>query len=352
MDTVVAKKNNDGQYVFMKKLLMFFVLLCFPLDAEPYRVLGLASPCIDYILPVQDEDLIRLNLQKRGRRDMDGPTLSALIENCQDKQLFTGGCASNTIKGLASLGISCAMTGNVAKDFLGNHIREVYSQLQVDMLFTETETPTAQVACLITPDGERSFCANTQAEREISESHLKPEYFEGVQLVHTEGYRLYNGMYLEKALHLAQSAGAKVSLDIANVEIAKKFRERIFALLENYTDILFLNEEEAHALTQLPPDKAAQYLVNFCPIVVVKEGENGCWVSSPKEIFHLSAIPTHALDTTGAGDLFASAFLYGYLSGYPLKECARLGNLAGCAAVERVGAELSCAKWQEILRQL
>jgi len=83
-------------------------------------------------------------------------------------------------------------------------------------------------------------------------------------------------------------------------------------------------------------------------LVVVKAGHQGCWICSEGRLFHSPGIPANVVDTTGAGDLFASAFLYGYLNGYSLQACAYFGNLAGHAGVERFGAELDPLKWKEI----
>jgi len=241
----------------MKNLLLILFCLAASAFAGEHQVLGLGSPCIDYIISVQDEDLAHWHLQKGSQVEIDEHRFSQLVENYTEKFTFTGNCTSNTIKGLASLGIPCALTGNVGKDLLASQIYKAFEQLHIKTFFTETTTPTSQIARLVTPDGELSFYAFVQAEKEISEADLFSEYFEGVKLVHMEGFRLSNGIYMEKSMQMARSAGAKISLDLANVDLVKKFRERILAILEAYTDILFLNEEEASALTHLPPDKSA-----------------------------------------------------------------------------------------------
>jgi sugar/nucleoside kinase (ribokinase family) len=331
---------------YFQNILMTLLFLAPPLASGEYQVLGLGSPCIDYIIPVQEEDLIHLNLKKGGQLEIEKQALVELIDLFQEKMVFTGNCTANTIKGLASLGIPCALTGHIGNDPLGDRIKKDFTQLKVATLFSEASA-TAQIACLITPDGERSFYAFIQPEREISESALKKEYFEGVELVHMEGFRLYNETYMEKSMQLAQEAGAKISLDLANAALVETFRERILALLTD-TDIVFANEDEAYALTHLPPKQAAIFLKNFCSIAVVKVGNQGCWVAFDRTLFHAPAVATTVVDTTGAGDLFASAFLYGYLHNYSPRTCARFGNLAGGAAVELYGAELPLTKWKEI----
>lgn len=100
------------------------------------------------------------------------------------------------------------------------------------------------------------------------------------QEVRLQGDALLNGVSMESAMQIASAAGAEISLDLtcANPEVTALFRERIWALLEKYTDILLINAEEAYALTHLPAGQAARFLNNFCPIVMIKEDETGCWV--------------------------------------------------------------------------
>lgn len=334
----------------MLKLCLIFLLLSSELFA--YRILGLGSPCIDYIVSIEEEALASLELEKGGWQEIDAKMLHSIIENSKETFIFTGDCTSNTIKGLATLGIPCALTGNVGNDFLGEKIRKTFTELGVTTLFTETQTPTSQIACLITPDGERSFCAFVQAEHEISESDLSPSHFDAIELVYLEGYRFLNGTFVEKACRLTKESGAILAIDLANAYLIEKYRERIWSLLTHYTDLLFVNKQEAYALTHLPPKEAAKFLNNFCKIVVVKVGRDGCWISSEEGLFHSPAMAAKVVNTAGAGDLFASAFLYSYLEGYALETCAYFGNLAGSATVEGHGAELSRQKWSEILEKI
>jgi sugar/nucleoside kinase (ribokinase family) len=336
----------------MKKLLPILFFFTSTVFASGYQVLGLGSPCIDYIVSVGEEELARLQLQKGGWREIESGPLKELMIKCHEEHIFTGDCTSNTIKGLASLGVPCGLTGRVGNDTLGRHIRAIFNGLHVATLFSESGHATDQIACLVTPDGERSFCGSFLAHKEISEKDLVPADFEGVKLVHMEGYHLINGTYMETSMKLAKAAGAKISLDLANTGLVKKFRERILGMLETYADILFANEEEAFALTHLPPEKSAMFLKNYCPLVIVKVAEKGCWVCSDEGLFHAPGIPTNVVDTTGAGDIFASAFLYAHLNGYSLRTCADMGNLAGSAVVAKYGAELPLSKWEEIRQAL
>ncbi len=210
---------------WLQRLLIPLFLLA-PLYGEEGFVLGLGSPCIDYVIPVQEEDLTRLYIQKKKYQEIDKGRLAELIDRFQEKMIFTGDCTSNTIKGLAALGVPCALTGRVGNDSLGERIKNDFSQLKVSTLFSAAEI-TSQVICLITPDGERTFCAYVQPEHEITASDLKKEHFAGAKLIHMEGYLLRNGNYVERGMQFAKEAGAKISIDLANAQLIEPYRERI-----------------------------------------------------------------------------------------------------------------------------
>jgi sugar/nucleoside kinase (ribokinase family) len=92
-------------------------------------------------------------------------------------------------------------------------------------------------------------------------------------VVHLEGSLLENGVCLEKSMQMAKACGSKILFDLSNTKMVADYRERIFALLEAYTDVLILNEEEAFALTKLPPERSEQFLKNFCPSVIINQAE-------------------------------------------------------------------------------
>ena len=128
-------------------------------------------------------------------------------------------------------------------------------------------------------------------------------------------------------------------------------------MLKNYVDIVFANSEEARELLNEPKstntrdvaEKCADYLAKYCKVAVVMMGKDGCWVKSGNEKYACPAdVVANPIDTTGAGDLFAAGFLYGYLQGYTLQQCARLGSLSGREVVKVLGAEVPMERFRQI----
>lgn len=318
-----------------------------------YEVLGIGNPIMDQILLVSEEYMASIFGVKGGMETVDYETLIKIIDNAEvTPTLIAGGSGTNTIKGLAQFGEKCAVAGMIGDDPYAKKFLNRLSAMGITPLYSRCSIPTAQVACLVTPDGERSCRTFLGASKEMRGDLLLAEHFEGVKLVHIEGYSLLNESLTEKSMELAKSVNAKISFDLASLEIAQQYKQRIIHLVSQYVDILFANEDETFALTQLNPELGCDILKDICEVAVVKMGKNGCWVGCGAQKEHYPAFPVTPVDTTGAGDLFASGFLYGCLQDKSFAECARYGALAGAAVVQVIGAEIPQAGWDQIKAQL
>lgn len=318
-----------------------------------YSVLGIGGPILDQILPVTEEYLATIPGEKAGMEPVDYHTLQKIIENSGSKPISVpGGSSRNMINGMVRLGDACAFCGKIGNDSSGEEFIQLMKQRHIELLLARTDTPTAVVLSLVTPDGQRTFRTFLGASQEMRGQDLRPEYFNNVQLVHIEGYALYNDNLVETAMQYAQEAGAKISFDLASFEIVRKFKPKIVQLLGNYVDIVFANELEAAALTELNEEAACDFLAELCEVGIVLMGPLGCWVKRGNHKMHCPAYPVKPIDTTGAGDLFASGFLHAYLQGFNLEECAHYGAIAGRAVVQVMGAEIPHQSWAEIFALL
>lgn len=337
------------------KITLFCILLFQTSLLAKYEVLGIGNPCVDYIQLVDDSLLEQLAISKGGWKNYDSHSfekVKELTENYPSAKITSGGSACNTMKGLANLGISTAITGNLGCDKPGDLILNVVEKLGITSLCTQKSATTSQIASLVTTDGKRAFCIFNDAEKSINGSDLKSKFFDNVSIVHVDGHRITNHIYIETAMEMAHKAGALITFDSNNASNNAKFRERIYGILNNYVDVLFLNEKEAYALTHLNPEKACHFLNNYCDLAVIKVREEGCWIGNKGVVSHHPAIATHLIDPTGAGDLFASGFIYGLLKKAPISECARYGNLLGSAVLQHYGAEIPEEKWPSLCEKI
>jgi len=312
-----------------------------------YEILGIGNPIVDYIMHVDEDYVAQLEGYKGGMEIVDYATVKQIIERQTVVKKSAGGSATNTIKGLAHLGKKCGLIGKIGDDLTGQEFTLALQKKGIEPLYQTSSLPTARAACLITPDGERTFRTYPGPMSTFRPKELNPNLFENVQLVFLEGYNLLNPGVTEKAMALAKQAGAKIAFDISSVEMAFNYKPTIIQLLEQYVDILFANEEESIALTKTPPAEGCKLLKKLCETVVI-HSPKGCWVGQHTLDLFIPIEPVVPLDSTGAGDLFTSGFLYGYLNNLTIDRSVTLGAFAGREAVQILGAELPAETWKKI----
>ena len=331
---------------------LYFLLTAGVLFGSPnkeYEVLGLSSAIIDHFFFITDEQLKEFAIEKGGWAPIDYPTLSSILEQNQGvSKMVPGGSGANVIKVMQKLGHSCTVLGKIGSGEKGEYYAKRMKDQGIVPLLKKGALPTGQAVCLITPDGQRTFRTYLGASHSLSDLTIDPNLFEQARLFHIEGYQLIDPDLVIRTLEGAKKMGVTVSLDLANVEIVKRNKEFIRNILEEYVDILFCNKREAKELTGLPPAEACDKLSAFCEIAVVTMSERGSWARSASEKVFMEARSVHTIDTTGAGDLYASGFLHGYLKGEPLRRCTWIGALVASEVVRRIGAEIPDSIWEEI----
>lgn len=328
------------------------LLLCLMIELtakEPY-VLGVGEPIIDLIYQV-DDTFVEMELAETGgSRKVDKKEFERIKKLlCKYPfQAIPGGCSASTLKGISKLGLPCRYFGKIGDDASGELFANSLAKHNVAPQLLTSNNHTSELISLVTPDGQRSMISYFGAGEELKTEEITEELFDGVSHLVLVGYSLYNDRPFFHAIELAKKAGATISLDLASFQLVHLFKPELLLTIFNSVDILFANEDEALELTGLPPKEACYLLQKFCPVVVVSIGKNGCYVGSENHIIHSPGRKAAVVDTTGAGDLFASGFLWGYLNGYSLKTCGELGNLLGSHCVEVVGAEIPEWKWDLI----
>jgi sugar/nucleoside kinase (ribokinase family) len=186
------------------------------------------------------------------------------------------------------------------------------------------------------------------AALELSAGLLKPEHFKGYDLLHVEGYLVQNHELLETILRLAKASGLQVSLDLASYNVVEENLEFLRDMVTKYVDIVFANEEEAKAFSGSEPEKALEDLSNLTSIAVVKVGSKGSFVKQNEKVVVVEPIKANPVDTTGAGDLYASGFLYGWMNNLGFEKAGFIGSLLAGTVIEVMGAKFGEDKWNQI----
>ncbi len=334
---------------------LFLILIEVSLRAEitglkkEYGVVGLSAAIIDHYFFITDEQLQSITSEKGGWAPIDYSALSSFLQkNKGAAKIIPGGSGVNVIKGMRQLGQKCAVIGKVGSGDMGEYYVQKMKDLGIIPLFEKGSLPTGQSVCLITPDGERTFRTYLGASHNLSDLLFDPEIFKRTRLIHIEGYQLLDPDLVIRILKLAKKAETMISMDLANVEIVRRNKEFIHNILDKYVDVLFCNEREAKELTGLLASEACDKLSTFCDVTVITMSERGSWARSGDEKVYMEALSVNTVDTTGAGDLYTSGFLHGYLQGESLRKCAWMGALISAQVVKQIGAEISQAIWEEI----
>jgi len=222
----------------------------------------------------------------------------------------------------------------------------------IEPIMLKSTTDTGRAIALVSPDSERTFATYLGAAVELNDADLNTDQFKGYKYLHIEGYLALNHDLMLKAASLAKENGLKISIDMASFNVVEDNLEFLKDYVKNNVDIIFANEEEAKAFTAKEPEDALNEIAKQCDIAVVKIGSKGSMVKSGEKTFMIEPFKANSIDTTGAGDLYASGFLYGLTNKMPLDQCGRIGSLCASKVIEVIGSKMANETWEDIKRKI
>ncbi len=311
-----------------------------------FDVLCIGNAICDVFSHVESDFLVQEDLIKGAMRLVDADEAVRLYERMGQTSRISGGSAGNTAVGVASLGGAPAYIGKVAEDELGHAYRHDMRGANVHFETSALSggAPTARSMILITPDGERTMNTYLGACVELTSADIDPEVVRASAVTYMEGY-LWDPQAAKNAfLHAAEIAHAadrQVSLTLSDSFCVDRYRAEFLSLMrEGVVDILFANEHELKALYETSDiDSAVLAVREDCPITALTLGSEGAMAITREKTVKVPAQPVDSVvDLTGAGDLFASGFLYGLARGFDLRACADIGCLCAGEVISHVGA--------------
>ena len=321
-------------------------------NAQPY-IVGVGSALMDIILFESERFVADHNLIKGGM-EMVGPEradeLLAYSANAQNARMVPGGSACNTTIGLGRLCGKAFFIGTRGNDAIGRTLEAAIESNNVTPRLGKSDTPTGRVLSVITPDAERTMLTYLGASSETSAEMISPELFRGADMVHVEGYLMFNEPLIRAIFASAATAEVPVSLDLASFTVVEAKLDLVKELVQKYVSVLLANEAEAHSYTGIPDElDALKVLARDAECAVVKVGKRGSYACVNNEITKIEPAGSGAaLDTTGAGDLWASGFIYGLITGKSVAECGRLASLCGYEVCRVEGAHIPEEGWIRI----
>ncbi len=316
------------------------------------RVIGIGNALVDIMVPVADEELLsRFSLPKGSMQLVDSNASERVKAGTSSmrRTVSAGGSVANTIHALGILGTSPGYIGSVGRDSTGEFFAGELRNAGVDPVLFLRESPSGTAVALVTPDSERTFATHLGAAIELNADELNEDLFRGYDILYLEGYLIINFDLTLRACQLAKSLGMQVAIDLASYNVVDDNRDRFQQIVTNYVDILFANEEEALALTGKGADEAAALLSESCEIVIVKTGSRGSLIRRGEEIVRVNILPVNPIDTTGAGDMYAAGFLFGYSKGESLDRCGVYGTILAGNVIEVMGAKLPSERWNSVM---
>ncbi len=325
--------------------------------SKQFKLIGVGSPVVDSLAHVSDSFIESISGEKGGMELVDSQALAKLLATISvDNNALVeapGGSAGNTAMGVAELGLPVTFLGKLGNEAVADFYRERFGLIGGDTSrFKIGDQPNARCLSLVTPDSERTMRTDLGAAATLDPSEVSAADFVGCGHAHIEGYLLFNRALMDQVLRSAREAGCTISLDLASFEVVKAAGADLPKLLEEYVDVVFANEDEAAAYFG---EGAADYetmardLGRICRTAAVKLGADGAWICHDGvcERVHADRVEK-VVDTTGAGDLWAAGFLYGWLEGKSPLYCGKLASLVGAEVVQIDGAAIPSARWDVI----
>ena len=322
-----------------------------------YDLYAIGNALVDSEYEVSDAQLKTMGVDKRHMTLIDTPRRAQLLEHVKalNPRQTGGGSAGNTVVALAQLGGKAFYSCKVAHDALGDFYVKDLQARGVDTNLNHTRASDGQTgSCLVlvTPDAERSMCTFLGVSAELDDAALHPKDIEKSKIYYMEGYLAASPTGLKAALkgrQIARDAGVALALTLSDVSMIQFCKAGLDAMLGDGVDYLFCNQEEAQVWCGSQDlNVVKETLKKWAKMVCLTRGPDGSEIITAQDSWHVPAEKVKAIDTNGAGDIFAGAFLYAITRGYSPEQAANLGNHAAAAVVSQHGNRLTLGQLSTI----
>ncbi|MBB3205864.1 hypothetical protein FHS27_001668 [Rhodopirellula rubra] len=313
-----------------------------------HDVYAVGNALVDIQAQVSEELLAKLAFEKGIMTLVDDDRQAGVLSNFDLPSLnrCAGGSAANTIAAVADFGGKASFVGKIGNDETGEFflkdLRNLGVTIDVDPL---DGSPTGTCAILITDDAERTMLTNLGASAQLSVDDIDEAAIAAAQYIYIEGY-LFTGDTTKaaacRAMELAKKNNVKVAFTASDPFLVNMLRDEIWELIRGPVDLFFCNEEEAQSLTGLTdPIACASKIHESAENVAMTLGEKGSILMHGGEVIPIEGVSVKAIDTTGAGDMYAGGVLYGITNGLSWKQAGHLGSHAAARVVAQLGARLA-----------
>jgi len=321
-------------------------------------VYGVGNALVDLQVRVDESFIARHGLKKSRMELVDAACQAQVLEALAGHAVnrCSGGSAANTVVGVAELGGRAAYCGKIGQDRLGDFYRDDLQSVGVRFEGGTAAEPTGTALVLITPDAQRTMLTSLGASALLEAQDVRPASLDGCAYLYVEGYLLPGEVTRGAALAAVEAAkarGVKVALTVSDPFVVAHARQIVWDLVDGPVDLLFCNEIEAAALVGTSdPVECARALHRRAASVALTLGPKGSLLMHGGTVHPVEGVPVNAVDTTGAGDMYAAGILYGLTHGLSWPESGRLASHAAARVVSTLGARLPAKLSSEDVRAM
>ncbi len=308
------------------------------------KILGIGNAIVDVICKVDESFIIQNELTKSTMKLIfDENEFKKLLKNLKIEKTVSGGSVANSIVGLSQLGNKVGFIGKVSDDELGIKYELGLKEENVEYFYSKKkeDLPTGTCLILVTPDSERTMCTFLGTAGKINENDINLDAIKKSEIIFLEGY-LWDEGEPKKAFDKAINFANKVSMSLSDKFCVDRHKNHFLELVKHKLDITFANEQEIMSLIDA---KNFNEVINFSKqlnkLLIITRGEKGSIAVKGEDIIECDIQKNlNIVDLTGAGDLFASGFLHGYINNLSIKASLDKGTEMSSKVIQQIGARL------------
>lgn len=326
-----------------------------------YNVYGIGNALVDLEFNVTEDFLNKHSVKKGVMTLVDEETQFQLINDINRTETVQkpGGSAANTMMAVSQFGGKAFYSCKVANDIFGDDYLEDMHEAGIDTNFKRQEREegiTGKCLVMITGDADRTMNTFLGITSNLSEKEVDEQAIQNSEYVYIEGYLVASDQGMEAmklTKKVAERHNVKTALTLSDPSVVEAFKGRFDEVIGASVDLLFCNEEEAKIFTGKDNlFKAREALKKEASRFVITQGSNGAMIYDGDTFIDVEPYPVNAIDTNGAGDMFAGAFLHGITHGMGFAGSGKLASLAGSKIVSQYGPRLKWHEAQEVLHKL
>ncbi|EGV32363.1 PfkB domain protein [Thiorhodococcus drewsii AZ1] len=323
-----------------------------------YQIYGIGNALVDMEYEVAHEDLGILGIDKGVMTLVDEQQQTGIMHHLKDRQhqRGSGGSAANSIIAFSQFGGTSYYSCKVADDELGYFYMKdlVDGGVDTNQHTEKDQGHTGRCVVLVTPDSDRTMCTYLGVSGNLSTNELVEEALTDSDWFYTEGYLVTSDTARHasiEAKRIAEAAGVKTSISLSDPNMVKFFKPGLMEMIGSGVDLLFANEFEAMGMAGSEDlNQTLSYLKSIAKSFAITRGPQGALVWDGSALIEIDPVKVEAVDTVGAGDMFAGAFLYGLSQGWSHQRAGDLASAASAKLVTSLGPRISTDETQAILK--